>query len=264
MQKFGHILWGYELFYPDGWVHKTILDVQGFAANERALEPDYKGPGSGHLLVRPDWKTTGLSLEAIWNRHLGMSGGMIGAKKLGSAPWEMAGSKGFEAEIILPKQENTRLWTGILARGYMVLNLMVAHPKDERSAFEPLVTAIITSLRFPDSMGEFPSSQMGVPLPPGYEEMDARQAVEDIADIDQWQAYEGESSIAALQAFYLRELPALGWKILQYVPFPVPSTLGFARFTLQREQTRLTLGLLPKGEKTVNAASNARIVVKQS
>ena len=180
MQKFGHILWGYELFYPDDWVHKSIRDVQGFALNERALEPGFTGPGSGHLLVRADWNSTGQSLESIWNRHLGMTSGMIGAKKVGTAAWEMAGLQGFEAEIVLPKQEKNRLWTGILSRGFIILNLMVTHPKDERSAFEPPVTRIITSLRFPETMGEFPLSRRGIPLPPGYEEMDARQAVEDI------------------------------------------------------------------------------------
>jgi hypothetical protein len=262
MTIFQHLLWGFELTYPDDWNHKTQDEKELFAAIPEALDLEYSGPNAGYILVRADWNVANESLEELWNRHLGLAAGLIGAKKVSSAPWQMAGASGFEAEIVLPKKETLRLWTGILGRGFLVLNMVVSHPKEARSWFEPLATQIISSLKFPTTVGEYFTTRQGIPLPPGYKPIDPRLAVEDIPQPAQWQAFDGEISIGALQAFYLREAPACGWQVQEYVPFPIPSNLGFARLILSKEDQTVVLGLLPKGEQTVNSASSARVVIK--
>ncbi|MBN1149217.1 MAG: hypothetical protein JXA78_18295 [Anaerolineales bacterium] len=264
MARFQHLLWGYELSYPDDWMHKTIQDIEGFSPTPEALTSNYQGPRSGTILVRTDWNCAGKPLEALWNRHLGMTAGLIGAKEVGTAAWKLAGASGYETEIVLPKKEDTRLWAGVLAKGFMVLSISVSHPKNERSWFEPIATQVISSLGFPQTLGEFPVTHSGLPLPPGYAEIDPQIAVEDITDVENWQAYDGDASIGALQAFYLREAPAYGWQVQEYVPFPIQSNLGFARLTLQKGESAVTIGLLPKGEQVVNSTSSARVVIKIS
>jgi hypothetical protein len=262
MAIFQHLFWGFEFTYPDDWHHKTKNGLELFASQPEALDIDYAGPYAGYILVRADWNVVNESLEEIWNRHLGLAAGLIGAKKVGSAPWRMAGATGFEAEIVLPKKESLRLWTGILSRGFLVLNMVVSHPKESRNWFEPIVTKIISSLRFPSTVREYPTTLQGVPLPPEYKAIDPRLAVDDIPEPAQWQAFDGESSIGALQAFYLREALACGWQVQEYVPFPIQSNLGFARLTLSKDDITVILGLLPKGEQTVNSDSSARVVIK--
>jgi hypothetical protein len=264
MAIFQHLLWGFELTYPDDWNHSTFADVERFAAIPEALDLEYSGQNAGYILVRADWNVAQVSLEELWSRHLGLTAGLIGAKKVGSAPWQMAGASGFEAEIVLPRKESLRLWTGILGRGFLTLNMVVSHPKEMRGWFEPIATRIISSLRFPAAIGQYPTTGQDIPLPPGYEAIDPREAIEDIPDPSLWQAFDGEISIGALQAFYLREAPIHGWQVLEYVPFPIPSNLGFARLILNNGDQTVTLGLLPKGEQIVNSTSSARIVIKTS
>ena len=114
----------------------------------------------------------------------------------------MGGASGVEAEILLPKKDERRLWTGILERGLTVLYFVVLHLKEERDQFEPLATQIISSLRFPAELEGVLTNEDGLPLPPGYSPIQPQSILEDIADATQWRAYDGKSGIDGLQAFY--------------------------------------------------------------
>jgi hypothetical protein len=256
MAVFQHVLWGYELTYPDNWVHQTLGAVEGFAAIPEALTPDYVGPDSGQILVRCEWNCARTQIEPIWNRHIGMLASWVGAKQLGSAPWRMGGASGIEAEIVLPKKDNRRLWTGILQRGLTVLNFVVLHLKEERAEFEPIATRIISSLRFPPEIAGVLTHENGLPLPPGYTPISPQAVVNDIADPQNWRAYSGQSGIDALQAFYLRESVNFGWTVEEYAPFPAPTELGFARLKLVKGSQSVMLGIMPYSseDKTVTSA----------
>ena len=264
MTVFQHVLWGYELTYPDDWVYRAIGDTDGFAAIPEALTPGYAGDQSGHLLVRAEWNSARLPVGPLWNEHIARACGMIGAKKVGAAPWRMGGGVGFEAEIVLPKQSKNRLWTGTLTRDFLVLNFMVTHRKDERESFEPLVTRLISSLRFLERAGGIEINEIGIPLPPGYTPTDPRMVVDDIADPENWLAYDGREGSGALQAFYLREAPVHGWLVEEYVPFPGPSSPGFARLRLVRNEKSLILGIMPDSQAEEAAECPAKIVVKNN
>jgi len=263
MTIFQQPLWGFEFTYPADWVHQTLGEVEGFAEMPAALEPGYTGERSGHLLVRPEWNATLQPVEPLWSQHIGATAGLIGAKRVGSAPWQMGGAVGLEAEIAMPKLSNLRLWSGILARDFLVLHFMVAHPKDDRARFEPLVTKLITSLRFVGAVDDVAVEALGLPLPPGYVPIDPRQVIPDIADPAPWSAYGGESSVGALQAFYLREVAAHGWTLDEFLPFPADTGLGFARFRLKKDGAAAMVGLMPAGEERVTVLSPASIVIKQ-
>lgn len=263
MAVFQQVLWGYELTYPDGWVHQTLGDVEGFAPTRKALEDDYQGEQNGHLLVRAEWNGLMQDLQPLWNQHIGLTAGMLGAKNVGAAPWSMGGAQGLEAEIALPKSSNQRLWAGILGRGALVLHFMVSHNMSERAWFEPLFTRLISSLRFSASLAEgLARDASGLPLPPDYVSAPPAELVSDIANPHNWQAYRGASSIGALQAFYLREAQHNKWEIESFDPFPGDADLGFARFELRQNATALTLGLLPYGEGRVNSTSPANLVIR--
>jgi hypothetical protein len=150
-----------------------------------------------------------------------MLAGMLGAKQVGSAPWKLGDAVGGEAEIVLPKKDNGRLWTGILMRDFRVLHFMVTHPKEIRAQFEPVTTKIISSLRFPNQFLGIKTSREGIPLPPGYEAVDPKSILTDISNPENWRAYSGKAGIGALQAFYF-EVPIHNWEMEEYVPFPVP------------------------------------------
>ncbi|GEM_PF-609707 len=262
---FQHILWGYELTYPDGWIHREVQDSDIFAATAEALTPYYAGPDAGQLLARGEWNWQRQPIEPLWNRHIGMLAGMMGAKQVGSAPWRLKDAVGLEAEIVLPKKDNRRLWTGILMRDFRVLHFMVTHPKEARAEFEPVVTKVISSLRFPNRILGIKASREGIPLPPGYEPVDPKDILDDISDTENWRAYSGKSGIGALQAFYLREAPVHNWDVEDYVPFPGSSELGFARLQLRRDELMITLGIMPydvSGSGTIASSSPANVVFK--
>lgn len=263
MTVFQHIFWGYELTYPDGWVCQPQQDADAFAATEDALDPSYSGADAGQLLVRGEWNWERKPIEPLWHRHLGMLAGMMGAKQVGSAPWKIGQASGLEAEIVLSKRGNRRLWTGILMRDFRVLHFMVTHPREVRDQFEPVATKIISSLRFPERIPDIETSHEGVPLPPAYEPIDPKTILPDIIFPEQWRAYAGNASIGALQAFYLREAPVHDWKMEEYVPFPDTSGLGFARLKLRGKNLGLTVGLMPVDTvKTPDSSSPANIVLK--
>lgn len=259
MTIFRHILWGYELTYPDSWTHETVQDAEAFTV--RADEELY----NGQLLVRGEWNWERQPIEPLWNRHIGLMAGMIGAKQVGSAPWKLGDAEGLEAEIVLPKKDNRRLWTGILMHDFRVLHFMVTHPKEIREQFEPAVTKVITSLRFPNRILGIKTSREGIPLPPRYEAIDPSNILTDVSDPTNWRAYAGKAGIGALQAFYLREAPIHNWDMEEYVPFPSSSDLGFARLQLRRKDLKITLGMMPydpSGSGTITSSSPANIVLK--
>ena len=264
MKKFRHILWGYELTYPYDWTHESVQDADAFGD---VLDSGSEGldtvQDAGQLLVRGEWNWERKPIEPLWNRHIGMMAGMIGAKQVGSAPWKLGDAAGLEAEIVLPKKDNQRLWTGILMHDFRVLHFMVTHPKDRRADFEPAVTKVVSSLRFPNRILGIKTNREGIPLPPGYEAVDPKSILPDVSDPANWRAYSGEAGIGALQAFYLREVPIHNWEMEEYVPFPSSSELGFARLQLRRSNLKITLGLMPYDPSgTITPSSPANIVIK--
>ncbi|MBI2332543.1 MAG: hypothetical protein HYU84_10365, partial [Chloroflexi bacterium] len=247
---------------PDSWTHQTVQDADAFIETLDPLTSDL-GADSAHLLVRGEWNWQRQPIEPLWNRHIGMLAGMMGAKEIGSAPWKLGDALGLEAEIVLPKKDNRRLWTGILMHDFRVLHLMVTHPKEVREAFEPLATKVVASLRFLFRIHGIRVSRHGIPLPPEYEAVDPRTIMNDIPDPENWRAYSGKAGIGALQAFYLREIPFHNWDTEEYVPFPGSSELGFARLQLRRGETKILLGLMPYDESgTLSSSSPANVVFK--
>jgi hypothetical protein len=262
MSRFQQLLWGYELTYPDSWAHRSLPETEGFAASPEAFEMDAQGAGSGHILLRPDWNGALQPVEQLWKQHIGQAAGMLLARNVGAAPWHMGGGVGYEAEIILPKRENRRLWVGMLSYGFVLLQLMVAHPLGDRDWFEPAATEIIKTLKFPRKMDGIAENREGVPLPPDYHAGDPAQIISDIQSSDRWAAYDGESSTGSLQAFYVREMLARGWLLAELEPFPGPSSLGFARLKFVRQEDSLTIGVMPKKQVQQPASSPASIVIR--
>jgi hypothetical protein len=260
MSVFRHILWGYELTYPDHWTHQSVQDVDAFRDVSATNDDEVN---AGQLMVRGEWNWERKPIEPLWNKHIGLMAGMIGAKEIGSAPWKLGDATGVEAEIVLPKKDNQRLWTGILMRDFRVLHFMVTHSKEIREAFEPAATKVISSLRFPNRILGIKVTREGIPLPPGYEAVDPKSILTDISDTTNWRAYSGNAGIGALQAFYLREVPIHNWDMEEYVPFPSSSELGFARLQLRRPNLKITLGMMPYDPSgTLTASSPANIVIK--
>ncbi len=265
MAVFQHILWGYELTYPDDWLHQHWQGAEIFRAKTTAPESPEADQDAGQVQVRSEWNWARQPIEPLWNRHVGMLASMLGAKEIGSAPWRFGDAAGLEAEIVLPKRDNRRLWMGILMRDFRVLQFMATHPKEAREQFEPIATRLIASLRFPNRIAGIQISPEGLPLPPGYEPVDPQSILSDITDPQQWRAYAGEAEVGALQAFYLRELPIHHWDMEEYVPFPGSTDLGFARLQLRRGNLRLTLGMMPvETTETEPGSTLARIVFKMS
>jgi hypothetical protein len=262
MPHFYHTLWGYRLEYPEGWVHKTIGDTEGFAAVPEALGAGFAGENSGQLLIRAEGNWLREEVGPVWTRHIGLLASMIGARQVGSSPWRMGGAVGLEAEIVMPKKEDKRLWTGILAWETVLLKLMVMHNLEERYLFEPAATRVISSLQFGQAAGGLPETQEGIPLPPGYIPIEADLVVEDIHDPQNWRAFHGDSPVDGLQAFYLREAPLRGWKIAEFLPFSSSSDLGFARLAMERAGQQVTLGIMPYHEEGKLEPFPARIVIR--
>lgn len=262
MAVFQHILWGYQLTYPDGWIHQSKDMVETFAAIPEAVSEDYAGPGSGQILVRGEWNPFGQPIEPIWNKQVGLMASWLGAKKIGSAPWRLGSATGLEAEIVLAQKDRRRLWSGILEWKNVVLNFVVLHLKEERAAFEPLATQIISSLEFPSEMAGVAASEDGLPLPPGYAPIPPQDFIEGIANPENWRAYDGCAGADALQAFYWREAPRLGWKVDEYVPYPSASDIGFARFRLNKDGRGVMLGILPFKENPESPVVMGRLAFK--
>lgn len=245
MQSFRQTLWGYSIQYPENWIHENHGDTEGFATSHEALDKGLAGSQDAHLLVRGEFNFLGKQIDLLWKDYLVKLGLKMGAKDLGSAPIKIGGGEGFEAELVLPKKENQRLWTGILSFGLTVLHLAVAHPLDQRGWVEPLASKIVASIRFSSQTPELKSNSLGVPLPLDFEPLDPGVILSDIEDQIGWSAYRGAGSIGSLQAFYLRELPWMGWVFDEFVPYPNELEIGFARLKIRKENQILTIALLP-------------------
>ncbi len=258
MTAFQQPFWGYTFQIPAELIHRRLMDADGFAMIPAALAPDYEGPNLGHIVVRGEWNWQRQPLEPVWNRHMTRLSIMLGAKRVGSAAWTMGGATGLEAEIQLPQKVDKRLWVGILSSGPVILHFMVTHRKEERQTFEPLATRLISSLSVIKSTKDIQLLENGLPIPPGYSPINPKLILPDITDSQPWQAFAGSANPGALQAFYTREAPALGWKLIEYVPYPAPGGLGFARYKLQKNGQTFTLGIFPFGEND----AEGRIVIK--
>ncbi|NMB53904.1 MAG: hypothetical protein GYA15_04315 [Leptolinea sp.] len=265
MPVYHDIYWGYEITHPDFWIHKSIGDSEFFTATLNCLDPFYEEPDAGLIAIRGEWNWAKKDIRPLWNETIGKTAGFLGAKNIGAAPWKLGDAVGLEAEIVLPKKDIRRLWTGILSHEFCVLHLMVSHPKTVRTTFEPLATSVISSLKFSVPVFKFDITPEGIPIPPGYQRIDPKTVVDDIDDTAGWHAYDGETGIGALQSFYLREFPRHSWTISEYVPFTPLSNLGFARYRLAKDSIELTLGLMPAKSDDVESSQNhTRIVYKVS
>ena len=262
MAVFQHVAWGYELTYPDAWIHATLGEVEGFAAIPEALTPDYDGKLSGQVLVRADFNGLGQPIEPIWTRHIGMLAGWLGAKDVGSSDWRIGQAVGLEAEIVLMKKDDRRLWSGILTRRLTILHFIVLHLKEEYEIYQQEASKIIASLRFPQEVAGVLTSAEGLPLPPDFEPIPPQDILDDIEEPARWRAFDGVESIGALQAFFLREAVNYGWTIADFGAYPDPTGPGFARFVLEKKDKRITLGLLPYRSEETGIAQPARIVYK--
>lgn len=262
MPIFQHPLWGYELAFPESWTHRTVDETEAFSTDLDAVGLEPSGTVGGQILVRAELNYPPRLIEPVWNQHITQVAGMLGARQVGSAPWRMAGATGIEAEIVLPKRENQRLWAGVLAHGYVILKFAVIHAKEERNLVEPVATRIISSLKFMKKVNDLVFNEWGLPLPPDYQPAVPSEIIQDIIDPQNWQAFDGQSGIDALQAFYLRELENAGWEILEYVPFPSLVELGFARMQVHKGDYSITLGILPFGAQAVTASSPGKLAFK--
>ncbi len=250
MAIFQNQLWGFELTYPDDWTQKSNLGADGFA--QKAEVFDQVGAANeqaAHMLVRGEFNGYRKPIPPLWNQYITKLSIMLGAKKLGASPFSMGGANGFEAEIQLPKKQNRRLWAGILARETTILHFMVSHPKEERAAFEPQASQIISSLRFLERVEGLATNANNLPLPPSYTSVLPSTLLPDVTEDGSWETYDGKSDLGALQAFYFRELPQHGWEIEEFIPFPNQVEINFARLRIRKNDVLATLGILPSAEK---------------
>ncbi|MCJ7622991.1 MAG: hypothetical protein MUO76_05780 [Anaerolineaceae bacterium] len=255
--------WGYELTYGDGWTRRTVGDAEWFLPHSEPVEEPQDENLQGHLIIRAEWVYPAPQIEPLWNRHIGSMAGMIGAKNVSSVRWLLGGASGYEAEIVLPKKSNKRLWTGILQKDSVFLNFVVAHYLKDRDWFEPAVSKVISSLRIPQHIEAIQTNSKDVPIPPGYRHGDPTRVISDINDPGNWEAYRGDISIGALQAFYIREAVAFGWDIMGFVPFPSQEDdIGFAQLRMKKSGISCTLGLMPYGGDGIDIKSPANVVMK--
>lgn len=263
MTLFQDLYWGIELIYSQPWQYRYHEGAVWFEPRGETPEGEDQVPSRGHLIIRADWTYPNDDIDKLWSQHVMALAGGMGAKNVGSAPLIIRNAKGYEAEIILPKKENTRLWLGILKNGPIVLNMVVAHHIKEREWMEPEVSKMIASLNFFQKAEGLSINDHGLPIPPDYLPYDPLLIVSDIPDATNWQAYSGNASIGALQAFYMREASNFGWSITGYIPFPSnQSDLGFSRFELAKGEQACTVGIMPYGSEMLTSASPSRIVIK--
>jgi len=248
MTIFNHPIWGYQLTYPDNWVHQTSGEVEAFAASYQALTKEYNGDDAGHLATRCEFNHAGQDIDPLWNVHISKLSVMMGAKNIGAAPFTMGGGKGYEAEIVMPKKQKVRLWTGILSYGLTILHIMVTHPLELRAQFEPIANDIISSLRFISQIPNLPTTENRIPLPPHFDETDPTKIMNTTKPDQEWRAYSGNASVDSLQAFYLRELPKYGWEIIEFTPYPNTLDIQFARVHIQNDIHKISIGLIPMNE----------------
>ena len=175
-------LWGYEMDLPPGWQHQRFSGKDAFATDPEAFRPGYQGESLAQLLIQGEWNSLHKPADQLWNRHLGRTSLLLGAKNIGTARWEMAGAAGYEAEIVLPKKSRQRMWAGMLEKGELVLEFLVLHWKDNRDEMEPLISRIISSLRLIPT-AEGPETHPGRPSSaPGFAAVSLTRVIDDIQD----------------------------------------------------------------------------------
>lgn len=245
MPVFQQHFWGYEITYPDDWVHATHGDVEAFALHPQALDIDYDGPHMGYLLIRAELNAYQMPLEPLWTEHLSRIAIMHGAKQIGSRPYLAGQAKGFAAELLLPRREERRLWTAVLAAGGIVLHLMAMHRSTEVLDFHPLVA----SLRFAPFVTGMTRSPRGMPLPAGSLPVQPADVFPDLTPADHWEAYRAAAAVDALQIFYIREAPGHGWEVLGYSPYPNRDpAIQHASLVLYRDGQGAAVHLLPEAD----------------
>ncbi len=252
MPTFVHPLWGYALDYPEGWLWEEQGEVTAFAPHRAALTPDYEGADAGHLAIRPELNPYLRPIEPRWTEYITRVGIMKGAKKLGAAPLKVGNLEGYEAELLMPAKQNRRLWIGLLAAGGIILHLMLTHPKEAKDSFQGAASRMVQSLRFVARTEGVATDAHGLPLPPEYSPAPLEAVLADTSPDEGWQTYTGEAPIAALQAFYLRELPQHGWDISAYYPFPNRSAdVRFASFLAERDGAQAIVALIPYNKNPI-------------
>jgi len=262
MRAYQNVLWGYSLTYPDGWTIAEDGDAVILTTDAETYPTPRAEEEQGRVMIRPEWNPDRVEAQKLWNLHIGKIAGVIGAKRVGAAPWQLGALKGMEAELAMPKKDPLRLWTGILLHDRTIFHLLVTHHKLDREWFEPLATSIIRSLRVHAPAAK-PGEELLFPLPPGYSPVSPGDVLDDIADASAWQAFRGTATVAALQAFYTRELPSAGWDIAGYDPLPGTQEPGFARFALEREGVQVVLGILPTGDDMPPSTQVGTIILRQ-
>jgi len=246
MKTFQQPLWGYEIEFPQSWQHVAFNGKDGFAEDPDAFQEGYAGKTLGHLLIQGEWNALQRPVDTLWKGHISKTAMMLGAKNIGSAPWSMAGRTGLEVEIALPKKSKKRLWAGILEHGLLVLSFLVLHWKTNRDNFEPVVTEVISSLRFPPGVDGLKTTSPGIPLPPDAVPADPTSMVDDIQEPERWLGFTTPHGIGPLQAFYTRELPYYKWDMLQYIPFPNTGGHPFAQIKARQGEKTILVGLLSR------------------
>ena len=260
MQRRIDPLWGYSFYYPNDWSYQKISGVDTFTPSDGDDRPANQAMDRGYLLVQPEWNALFKPVQPLWQIHIGRVAPMIGAKNVGTGRWEMAGARGLETEIVLPKSKEERLWVGILPFGRIVLKFVMTHPIEARSWFAPQASDIIKSLHFLTTTPRVEQTGEGIPLPPEANHIDPSRAAIEIKEPSLWKGFKVDEAIGAVQAFYLRESSALGWSLEEFMPYPNDSGLGMARFRLRREDRIVGLGLIPVSSQ---AGSNlTQILIK--
>jgi len=241
--------WGYEITYPDDWVHATHGEVEAFAMHTQALNVEYKGAHMGYLLVRGEFNPYQKPIEPLWGQHLTKIAVMHAAKKVGSAPFQVGNAKGFEAELLLPRRDDRRMWVGLLSAGGIILHLMVTHRKAEKEEFQPVVSRMVASLRFAPQVEGVTLSPGGMPLPKGYQRADPKSVYPQADASSEWEAYTGEAASGALQIFYLREAPVYGWEALAFYPYPnTDPQIQHGQLVLHKDGRGAVIHILPSGQ----------------
>jgi hypothetical protein len=259
MPRFQHQLWGFQIDLPDNWQHLSFGDKDGFSIDPEAFRPDYQGETLAQLLINGEWNSLKQPLFDLWQKHLGKVSLLLGAKNLASAEWEMAGARGFEVEIVLPKKDRRRLWTGILENGMLVLSFLALHWKDSQPTMEPTLSRMISSLEFIKGIDGLVLDEGGFPVPHPVHRTNPLKLIPDIPDPENWKAYRTGFTTGGLQAFYLRELPRLGWELSRFVPYPNHGDYPFARIIMEKEGSAYSLGLVPDQ----NQPTRGNIVLKK-
>ncbi len=261
MPTFVHPLWGYALDYPDGWVWAEQGEVTAFGPDEDKLNPNNLQQAA-HFAIRPELNPYLRPIEPLWTAYITRVSIMKGAKKVGASPLKAGKLAGYESELLMPAKQQRRLWVGLLAAGGIILHLMLTHPIDEKATFQAPVSRMVQSLRFVAHTDDLAQNAAGVPLPPHYRPTAVESVLADTNAEQGWEAWAGDAPLAALQAFYLRELPQHGWKIAAYYPFPNREPdIRFASFLAQREGAQAIVALIPHGEHPIRGHLAIRLTL---